>query len=127
MKKIFIIALVSVAVIAIASVLYFNNYYYFYKSLSGVKEKYPSTSLVEPSNLFVSCYKTDDCLKVKGSACQPSKGGEETCINKNYMQEYLSSIENLAGKDLEVSCPSIDKTTNRSCSCLNNICQLVNQ
>lgn len=126
MNKIFIIALVLV-VIAIALAMYFNNYYYFYKSLSSVNEKNPPTFLVGPSELFVACSKTDDCIKVKGSTCQPSKGGEEICINKNYMQEYLSSIETLEGKEWEVSCPNADKTTNRSCSCLNNVCQLVSQ
>jgi hypothetical protein len=126
MKKILII--LSIIVIAIALVFlapYFVNTYYDYKSLQGETSKYPSTYFIKPSNSFVSCYKDDDCLKVKGSACQPSNGGVETCINKNYMQEYLSSIDNLAGKEWEVECPNINNTTNRTCSCVNNVCNLV--
>lgn len=128
MKRIFVITVVVLTIaVALALAMYFNNYYYFYKSISSVSEKYPSTSLVEPSGQFTSCYSSDDCLKVRGSACQPSEGGEETCVNKNYMQEYLSNIDSLAGKEYEVSCPGINKTTDRSCSCVSDVCQLVSQ
>lgn len=125
MKKIVIIILV-VVIIALALFLSLNiNYFYYLKSFKIGGYKYPSTYFIEPSNLFVSCYKTDDCIKVKGSACQPSKGGVETCINKNYMQEYLSNIENLAGKYWEVNCPNVNNSTNKECSCVNNNCNLV--
>jgi len=93
----------------------------------GVPPKYPSTYFIEPpSILFVECHTNDDCLKIKGTACQPSKGGTEICINKNYMQEYLSNIETLSGKEWEVDCPEVNNISNKICSCVNNNCKLVN-
>jgi len=126
MKKMMIIILIAaIAIVVVFSAPYIANAYYNYKSLQGETTKCPSTYFIKPSNLFSSCYKDDDCIKVKGSACQPSKGGIETCINKNYMQEYLSNIDNLAGKEWEVECPSINNTTSKGCSCVNNVCNLV--
>jgi len=128
MKKYLIIILAVVAISAITLSAYFTNTYYHYKSLQSEVSKYPSTYFIEPSSvLFVECYTVDDCIKVKGSACPPQKGGIEICINKNYMQQYLSSIETLSGKEWEVKCPSMDNSTNKECSCNNNTCKLVSQ
>jgi hypothetical protein len=125
MKKILIIILAVVAIIAIALSAYFTNAYYNYKSLQGERTKYPSTYFFEPSSLFVACYTNDECIKVKGTACSPSKGGAETCINKEHMQEYLANIEITSGKEWEVNCPNINNSSNKECSCINNICSLV--
>ena len=125
-KNLIILSFVILIALVLASA-YFTNIYYHYKSLQSERVKYPSTYFIQPSNLLSSCYKTDDCIKIKGTACPPSKGGIETCVNKEHMQEYLSNIEYLSGKEWEVSCPNIDKTTNKECSCINNICSLVSQ
>jgi len=126
MKKNFLI-IISIVIIAIVTALMtsFTNIFYYFKSLSSEKEKYPSTYFIEPSNLFKECHTTDDCIKVKGTSCPPSKGGVETCVNKNYMQEYLSNIETLTDKEWESNCPNIDSSTDRECSCVNNVCDLV--
>lgn len=123
MKKNVLILVVILSVIIIA-ILAIANAYYF-KSFGNEKYKYPSTYFIEPSDLFLSCYKNDDCIKVKGTACPPSRGGIETCVNKNYMQEYLSNIEVLSGKEWEVNCPNIDSSTTIGCSCIDNVCKLV--
>ena len=128
MKKYLIIILSAIAVAVIAMSAYFTNFYYHLKSLQVQGTKYPSTYFINPpSNLFIECRTTDDCIKIKGTACPPSKGGTETCVNKGHMQEYLSSIESLAGKEWEVDCPNVNKTTDKVCSCANNFCSLVRQ
>jgi hypothetical protein len=127
MKRILILFLVAVIIVAIALSAYFSNVYYYFKSLASERARYPSTYFIEPSNSFVACYKTDDCIKVKGTACPPSKGGAEICINKEHMQEYLSNIEILSGKEWEVECPNINNSTNKECSCINNVCKLVGE
>ncbi len=125
MKKYLIIILAGGAITAIALSAYFTNSYYRLKSLQGEGVKYPPTYFMKPDDLFVSCYKDDDCIKIKGTACPPQRGGTETCINKEHMQEYLSNIEYKSGKEWEVECPNIANSTNRVCSCTNNICSLV--
>jgi len=128
MRKVIIITTVFLlAIVVLITILSFSNSYYFFKSITSEKSKYPSTYFIEPSSLFVACYTKDDCMKVKGTACPPSKGGAETCINKNYMQEYLSNIEILSGKEWEVNCPNIDSSTNKICLCINNVCKLVSE
>jgi len=126
MKKILIlIPVIAIIVLVLAAYFTLTNDYYYYKSLTSKKQKLSPTYFIEPSNLLLTCYNDDNCIKVKGSACQPSKGGTETCINKNHMQEYLSNIENLEGKEWEVSCPDINNSTNKTCSCVNGDCKLV--
>jgi len=127
MKRILILFLVAVIIVAIALSAYFSNVYYYFKSLASERARYPSTYFIEPSNLFLFCYKTDECIKVKGTVCPPSKGGTETCVNKEHMQEYLSNIETLGGKEWEANCPNIDYSTTKECSCVNNTCNLVSQ
>jgi len=97
----------------------------FYTPIKKLPYKYSPTDFIEPSATFTKCYINDDCLKVKGSACPPDTGGVDTCVNKNYMQEYLSEIEELEGKEWEVTCPQIDKTNNYECFCVNNTCKMV--
>jgi hypothetical protein len=125
MKKSLIILSVAIIIVLVFLAAYFTNFYYHYKSLQGERVKYPSTYFIEPSSLFLTCYKADDCIKVKGTACPTSKGGVETCINKEHMQEYLSSIEVLSGKEWEANCPDINNSSSMECSCLNNVCRLV--
>lgn len=125
MKKFLIIISIVVIVTIILASAYFTDAYYNYKSLQAEKTKYPSTYFFEPSNLFVSCYNSDECIKIKGTACSPSNGGTETCINKEHMQEYLANIEISSGKEWEVDCPNVNNSTNKECSCVSNACKLV--
>jgi hypothetical protein len=125
MKKILIIIIAVMTVALILALPYLTNAYYNYKSLQGGGTRYPSTYFFEPSNLFIACYTSDECIKIKGSACPPSRGGVETCINKEHMQEYLAKIEISSGKEWEVECPNTDNSTNRGCSCVNNSCEMV--
>lgn len=124
MNKIILISIFILSVTILAVITLSN--YNIKTIIRETPPKYPSTYFIEPpSEKFVSCYTNDDCIKIKGTACHPSNGGIETCVNKNYMQEYLSNIEILAGKEWEVSCPNINNTTNKDCSCINSICKLV--
>lgn len=84
-----------------------------------------STDFVEPSENFIKCYEDTDCIKIKGSACPPSEGGVETCVNKNYFQEYISQIEKQAGSEQEITCPQVYLVTNRTCGCVENVCRLM--
>ena len=87
--------------------------------------KLSSTDFVRPVENFIKCYRDTDCIKIKGSACPPSSGGVETCVNKNYFQEYISQIESQAGTEAEVVCPEVYLVTNRTCGCIENNCVLV--
>jgi hypothetical protein len=126
-KSLLIISSIIIIIVLVLTASYFSDIYYRYKWLQNERIRYPSTHFIEPSNSFVACYKTDDCIKVKGTACPPSKGGAEICINKEHMQEYLSNIEILSGKEWEVECPNINNSTNKDCSCINNVCKLVSE
>jgi len=97
----------------------------FYTSQKITKYKYSPTDFIEPAERFIFCYTDDDCLKVKGSACPPDSGGVETCVNKNFMQEYNSMIEELAGKHWELGCPEIYLVTVKSCACVKDKCSLM--
>jgi hypothetical protein len=122
-----ILILIAALILISLGILALNKDFYYFKSILTERSKYPSTYFIEPTKMFVACYNTDDCIKAKGTACPPSRGGTEACINKNYMQEYLSSIDILSGKEWEISCPNVDKTTAKECSCINGICNLVSQ
>ena len=87
--------------------------------------EYSPTEFIEPFKRFVNCFEDKDCIKVKGSACPPSSGGFEVCINKNYFQEYISEIEEKAGKEWEVECPAIYLISNKICDCIESECVLV--
>jgi hypothetical protein len=119
MKKIIIILLVLFVIVALIFMI--QN---VYTPTKKIQYRYSPTDFIEPDGNFIKCYKDDDCIKVKGSACPVGAGGTETCINKNYIQEYNSKIENLAGKEWEVACPSISRTDNYGCACVNNVCEL---
>ena len=95
-----------------------------YIPIKKAQYKYSPTDFIEPSENFVKCYEDKDCIKVKGSACPPSSGGTEVCVDKDYFQEYLSKIEKLAGKELEVACPEIYLVSNKICDCIENKCSL---
>jgi hypothetical protein len=87
--------------------------------------KFSSTDFIEPNDDFTNCYNTTDCMKVKGSACPASEGGDEACVNKNYFQEYISVIDKLAGHELDVVCPQVYNVTERTCECLNSKCVII--
>jgi len=90
-----------------------------------VQYKISTTDFVEPSEDFIRCYEDTDCIKIKGSACPPSEGGVEVCVNKNYFQEYISQIEKQAGNEAEIVCPQVYLVTNRTCGCVQSECSLI--
>jgi hypothetical protein len=83
---------------------------------------FSSTDFVEPEQRLINCNQTIDCIKIKGSACPPSEGGVEVCINKNHFQEYISVINAAAGNEAEVTCPQVLTITDRTCRCINQTC-----
>ena len=94
------------------------------------KEKaydYNTTDFIEPEEKFVVCGNDDDCFKFKGSACPAEVGGVEICVNKNFVQEYSSTIEGLAGSCNVNECPQVSLSTNRTCSCIDSKCSLVGE
>jgi hypothetical protein len=90
-----------------------------------VQHKYSPTSFIEPSENFIDCFNHTDCIKVKGSACPPSSGGLEVCVNKDHFQEYISEINEKAGNEEEVACPDIFLVSNKTCDCFEGNCRLV--
>jgi len=119
--RIFMIIILGLLLIVLAVVFYIQESYIPIKNISY---KYSSTEFIEPSGNFVKCYEDKDCIKIKGSVCPPESGGTEACVNKNYFQEYLSEIEEKAGREWEVSCPEIYLVSNKTCDCIGNLCIL---
>jgi len=97
----------------------------FYAPTKNVKYKYSKTDFVEPSEEFITCYQGADCMKIKGSACPPNEGGAEVCVNKNHFQEYISGIDEKAGKQEEIICPQVYLVTDRQCECIDGKCELM--
>ncbi|NIO44574.1 MAG: hypothetical protein GTN36_03415 [Candidatus Aenigmarchaeota archaeon] len=97
----------------------------FYIPIEKNQYKYTSTEFIEPSERFLKCYESTDCIKIKGSACPPTSGGVEVCVDKDYFQEYLSEVEEKAGREEEVVCPEIYLVSDKTCSCLQDKCILV--
>lgn len=97
----------------------------FYVPIKKVNYEYSPTDFIEPSERFLKCFEDTDCIKIKGSACPPSSGGKEVCVDKDYFQEYLSEIEEKAGREEEVNCPQVYTVTNKTCDCIENKCVLV--
>ena len=85
---------------------------------------YNITDFIEPQERFLTCNNVDDCFKFKGSACPADRGGAEVCINKNFVQEYNSIIEDQAGMYYVTQCPNISLSTNVTCDCVDNRCSL---
>ncbi len=120
--RIFMIIILGLLLIVLAVVFYIQE---FYVPIKNISYKYSSTDFIEPPQNFVKCYEEKDCIKVKGSACSPESGGTEVCVNKNYFQEYLSEIEEKAGKQGKIACPEIYLVSNKTCDCIENLCSLV--
>ena len=89
------------------------------------KYKYSPTQSIVPPEYFLYCYEDTDCIKIKSSACPPERGGSETCVEKDHFQQYLSMIEESAGKEWEVTCPDINNVGNNICRCITEKCNLV--
>jgi hypothetical protein len=87
--------------------------------------EYSSTDFIRPSQRFLNCFEDLDCIKIKGSACPPSAGGKEVCVDKDFFQEYLSEIEEKSGKESEIICPQVYLVTNKTCICNNGKCNLM--
>ena len=119
MKK---IILILILIITIGTLLLIQE---FYIPREEKNYKYSPTEFIEPNENFIFCYINDDCFKFKGSACPADSGGIETCVNKNFVQEYNSVIEELAGRDLERGCPEIYLVSNKICGCIENKCVLM--
>ncbi|MFH0928772.1 MAG: hypothetical protein V1818_00250 [Candidatus Aenigmatarchaeota archaeon] len=88
------------------------------------KYEFSFTDSIEPEERFVACDNVDDCFKFKGSACPAYAGGTEVCINKNFVQEYNSVIEEKTGLNLEIKCPGTDLSTDMICECIDKRCVL---
>jgi len=97
----------------------------FYIPTENKKYRYSPTDFVQPTDLFIKCDETSDCIKVKGSVCPPETGGIEVCVNKNYFQEYISYINERAGFETDVSCPAVNMVTNKTCGCAENKCVVI--
>lgn len=120
--KITIMIFLAVLLILLALIFFIQD---FYVPIKNVSYKYSSTAFIEPSETFIKCFEDKDCIKVKGSACPPNKGGEEVCVDKDYFQEYLSDIEEKAGREDEVKCSMTYLVTNKNCVCIEGRCTLV--
>jgi hypothetical protein len=96
-----------------------------YDPRKKTQNKFSSTDFIQPAENFIKCYEDTDCIKIKGSACPPSAGGIETCVNKNYFQEYISQIDKTAGSEADAICPQVYMVTNKTCVCASGICNLV--
>ncbi|OGI11942.1 hypothetical protein A3K64_00520 [Candidatus Micrarchaeota archaeon RBG_16_36_9] len=110
--------------IATLSVVFFIQSSYDPKKKNNQYE-FSSTDFIEPDENFIKCYENTDCIKIKGSACPPSAGGVETCVDKNYFQEYISQITNQAGNEADLVCPQVYLVTNRTCGCIENKCVII--
>ena len=97
----------------------------FYVPSKKVQHKYSATDFIEPPQDFLTCNQDTDCIKVKGSACPPSEGGTEVCVSKNHFQEYISDIDEKAGKQEEVICPQVYLVTDKQCKCIEGKCKLM--
>jgi hypothetical protein len=53
----------------------------FYSPVKAESYSVSSTQFIEPREEFVKCADSSDCIKIKGSACPPSAGGVEVCVN----------------------------------------------
>jgi hypothetical protein len=97
----------------------------FYVPNKNVQYKYSTTDFIEPSEEFITCYQDTDCIKIKGSACPASEGGAEVCVNNNHFQEYISGIDEKAGKQEEIICPQVYLVTDKQCKCIEGKCKLM--
>jgi hypothetical protein len=116
------IVLISLLLISLGLVSLFHEFY--------AEEKvyeYNFTDFIEPEEKFTACTSSDDCFKFKGSACPADAGGVETCINKNFVQEYNSEIQDLAGSYNVNECPQLYLSTNRICECIDSNCVLTGE
>jgi hypothetical protein len=114
--------LISLVIISLGVVSLFHELY-----VEDESYEYSFTDYVNPEERFVLCSSNDDCFKFKGSVCPAEAGGVETCINKNFVQEYSSVIEDNAGACTVNECPQICLTTNRTCECIDNRCVLTGE
>lgn len=119
MKYIF---LLIIFIILIALLLTFTTV----STVPTKKYKYSPTDFIAPPEYFLYCYEDTDCIKIKASACPPEKGGSEVCVGKDHFQQYLSIVEDSAGKEWEVTCPNINNVVNNICRCIGEKCNLVN-
>ncbi len=120
MRQITALILTAVAIVGVIVIVQ-----EFYCAAEEKVYEYSATDFIEPDERFTFCDIDDDCFKFKGSACPIDSGGVEVCVHKNYVQEYNSVIEEAAGKHWERGCPEIYMVTNRTCSCIDNVCTLV--
>jgi len=97
----------------------------FYLPSKNVQYKYSPTEFIEPSESFLNCFEDADCIKIKGSACPTSSGGVEVCVDKDFFQQYLSEIEEKAGREENVECPEIYLVTDKICNCVEGKCNLI--
>ena len=113
--------LVSIVLLSIGAYFVVDNFY-----LGHSKQyEYSTTDFIEPEERFVTCVDVDDCFKFQGSACPATAGGVEVCINKNFVQEYRSIIEDETGILVDIDCPQVDMSTDRECGCILSRCELM--
>lgn len=113
--------ILAVSLIAIGLIMLVQQ---LYTPVKKVNHDFSSTDFIAPDQSFIGCEQTDDCIKVKGSVCPPSEGGKEVCVNKNYFQEYISTIDERAGSAVDAVCPQIYLATNKTCGCVDSRCML---
>ena len=66
------------------------------------------------------CESASDCDQVKASCCGCSSGGEDTCINNEYLERWNNSMEANCRSTACIqlyNCPEV-----ASCQCINNTC-----
>ena len=113
--------LVSIVLLSIGTYFVVDNFYFNHDK----QYEYSTTDFVEPEEKFLDCDNVDDCFKFQGSACPPTSGGVEICINKNFVQEYRSTIEEKTGILVDIDCPQVDMSTDSECGCILNRCELM--
>jgi hypothetical protein len=65
------------------------------------------------------CSADSDCVQTKASCCGCSEGGEDTCVNGDYLVRWENSMyEKCKG----TFCAQVYNCPDASCQCINNTC-----
>jgi len=72
-------------------------------------------------NEIKGCEVDEDCVQVRAGCCGCEAGGENTCINKNYVEAWENSLNS---RCKGVACITLYNCVPSSCECINNTCVL---
>ena len=87
-----------------------------------VKNK--KTTSNENNNIPVNeCKKDSDCIKMQTGCCPCNMGGKEICVSSSESKKYLDLLRNC---DKKIICTAMYACSIKSCICVNNKCQSIN-